>query len=465
MSSRFQSRAGGFAGLLLTASLASAQGIPPTPGAVYSPYIEKPSNPKHYIFTQYAGGAPEGSYYYALPTNYVSQQRNYVGECVHYNAALGRDLEIQENVVMYRGTNTVAALNAGTDFTAVRIAAPCFDGRSGEVSEQANITASYGGGDLNWSAAKNKFYVLMNRTRGRIITGTNGQPEFTCCSWAAGDFTEVFIGAKETLASAASAPTSPSTRCRGHIVPTSDPEYCASQAFAWKLAPLVKKSVIGGVTYTTLTPVVSEVNAATASLPIFQNLPVGSVLFGFMRFGVGASGGFPDRIAAVAITDSSTTTRPTAAVLYYKVGSAWVAATGGTMPSVPTNFASSLPGMSVPGGDINDLEWDPVLAKWFLYGTRGVTNPTTGCNDGAAATGGELVKVDLLASPPALAGFWPSKNELGRLSADAYFLGGQEFIFYSSTDNRCATDPTYQTTRDWFGMEVIVRNKATGAPN
>ena len=430
--------------------------------AVISPYIEKPSSPLDYIFTSYASGAAEGSNYYLFTTNitgYVTSPRNYPGECVYYWPEIAQDKEIAEDVVMYRGTNTSAAFNAGTPFTALRTATPCFDGRFGEVSEQANRTWAYGGGDTDISTIKNKAYIVVNRVRGRYLPASHS---ITGGDWSMGDFREVFIGAKETLAAAASVAVGASGRCRGEAVPPTNPDYCLYDAFAWNPSPLVQISTIGTDTYSTTTPVLAEVNAATPSLPMFTNLPAGTILFGFMRFGRLQDG--PSRIAAVAITDSSTTTRPSNAVLYYRVGSSFVPATGGTMSTLPDDQSAAL-GYPL---DVHDVEWDPNVGNWFLYTRRANSLTTSGCNDGVAANGVEFVKINL--ATLAGTGFWPSQNALGRFTIDAHFIGSDEFILYSSTDRRCISgSPAGYTTdtgiNQWRSMEILVRNRSLGPPN
>lgn len=423
---------------------------------VISPYIEKPSNPLDYIFTTYAGGAADGSYYYHFPTNitgYFSSGRNYKGECVYYWPEANSDKEISEDVVIYRGNNSAAAFNNGTAFTAMRTATPCFDGRWGEVSEQANRTWAYGGGDVNYVAFSAKYYILVNRVRARWV---NGAPE--AGDWFKGDFREVFIGAKDSLTAAASVGAGTSGRCRGEAVSATHPEYCAHDAFAWKWNPLIEISTINGVTYETLTPIVAAPNAATSQLIWFNNMPSGTVLFGFMPFG--RADDFPNRTAAVAITDPTGIIRPQNAVLYYRSGGVYVPATNGVMTQVPDDVTASL-GFST---GMTDLEYDPVLADWFIYGTRSVST-NAGCNDGSPGQGAEFLKRNLATG--AVTGFWASQNDLGRFTIDAHFIGSDEFILYSSTDRRCVNDPIgYQADTGlgkWRSMEIMVRNR-TFAP-
>lgn len=434
-----------------------AAGAQYDPGVI-SPYIEKPANPLAYVFTSYEGGAAEGSFYYHFPTNitgFFSSDRNYKGECVYYWPEFGTDKEIAEDVILYRGADTTTAFNNDTPFTAMRVATPCFDGRFGEVSEQANRTWAYGGGDVDYVSSKSKYYILVNRVRGRNV---NGQLE--AGDWFAGDFREVFIGAKESLASAASVGVGPSGRCRGEAVATNHPDYCTFDAFAWKVNPLIQISNINGVNYETLTPIVAQVNAATSQLSLFNNLPIGTVLFGFMPFG--QQNVFPNRTAAVAITDSSGTVRPSNAVLYYRSGGVYVAATNGIMTQVPDDVTASLGSPA----SLNDLEYDPVLSAWFVYGTRGVST-TAGCNDGSPGQGVEFLKRNLATG--AVTGFWGSQNNLGRFTIDAHFIGTNEYILYASTDRRCVNDSMgYQTDtglNQWRSMEIMVRDRALGPPN
>jgi hypothetical protein len=202
---------------------------------------------------------------------------------------------------------------------------------------------------------------------------------------------------------------------------------------------------------------------ATPSLPMFNNLPAGTILFGFMRFGRLQDGG-PNRTAAVAITDSSTTTRPSNAVLYYRSGGVYVAATGGTMSVLPDDQSAAL-GSPL---DVHDVEWDPNAGNWFLYTRRANSLTPSGCNDGVAANGVEFVKINL--ATLAGTGFWASQNALGRFTIDAHFIGTDEFILYSSTDRRCISGVPAGYTTDtgldqWRSMEILVRNRALGAPN
>lgn len=431
---------------------------------VISPFIEKPSSPTDYVFTNYAGGAAEGSYYYQFPTNitgYITSPRNYTGECIYSWPELTTlsPKEIAEDVIIYRGTNTAAAFDSGSAFTAMRTASPCFDGRFGEVSEATNHTWSYGGGEVDYVSSKSKYYILVNRVRGRIVSGS-----LQAGDWTAGDFNEVYIGAKDTLNGAATTPAGTSGHCRGEAVPTTDPDYCASFPFAWKVSPLVKLSTIGGVGYETLTPIVGAVNAATSSISVFNNLPSGAVLFGFMPFGLQSQG--PNKAAAVAIVDTSSTIRPTAAVLYYRSGGVYVAATSGVMSQVPDDVSTTaLSGLT---SSLNDLEYDPNVSTWFAYGTHAVST-TAGCNDGTPGTGNEFVKKNLVTG--ANANFWASQNDLGRFTIDSHFVGNVEYISYSSTDKRCVDTPmAYQADsgmglNQWRSMEIMVRKQSLGAPN
>src|SRR4029077_2125429 len=209
--------------------------------------------------------------------------------------------------------------------------------------------------------------------------------------------------------------------------------------------------------------IVGAVNAATSSISLFNNLPTGTVLFGFMPFGRQDQG--LNLEAAVAIVDSSTTIRPSNAVLYYRSGGVYVAATGGTMTQVPDNVNSTLSGLS---SSLNDLEYDPNLSAWFAYGTHAVST-TAGCNDGTPGTGLEFVKQNVATG--AVTHFWASQNDLGRFTIDAHFVGTTEYISYSSTDKRCVDQPTAykadsgQGLNQWRSMEIMVRKQSLGPPN
>jgi hypothetical protein len=473
--------------LLSGAFGASAQEIDE---AIVSPRFEYPSNLiAGGVFTAYASGAVEGSYYYMIPTNaYVHSYSSALpkGECRYTDPVTGLAVRIGEQVVGYRGDNTHAFLqSADPRFTKFRTVSPCFDGRFGEETEQQHRTFAYGAGTTVVSAAKSKVYLTVNRTRNRHRDGSSIPYEqfSNGAEWFSGDFDQIFIGAKETLASALSTATSSSFLCRGELNPPAS-ETC-NPAFAWKLTPLVKitDNLIDPVdgqakTFSALPPLLAEVNAATENLPIFSGIGArGALLFGFMEFGhicvqwdttkspvVCSQPGYPSRIAAVYLTDTSTTTRPTSARLFYKKGSTWIGMNGdGTFPSVPDDFAGTL---GLFGNGMSDIKYNPIDSTWNVWTQEGFTTSSTtpGCEDSDPTKGSRLVYVNLANYAKTV--LWPSRNGSGRTNPLAHYVLDpscgclREFIFYTSTDSMC-----YNQHRTDRGHEVVVRRRIDGAPN
>jgi hypothetical protein len=433
----------------------------------------------------------EGSYYYMLPTNaYVnSSPANALpnGECRYFDTVDGVERRIGEQVVGYRGDNTFAFLQStNPTFTRFRTVSPCFDGSSGEQTEQQHRTFAYGAGSTVVSAAKGKVYLTVNRTRRQKRPDSTSPYELASngAEWIAGDFDQIFIGAKETLSGTLNTPTSSSTLCRGQLNPPAS-EKC-TPAFLWKLSPIVRitDNLLDPVdgqfkTFSALPPLLAEVNTATTSLPIFSGIgSQGAVLFGFMEFGPICTSWntaqsppvcttqyphpLPARLAAVFLADASTGVRPTAARLYFKKGSSWVPMNAdGTFPSVPDDFSGTL-----RLNAISDVKFDPIKSIWNLLSEEWFTPDamTPGCTDSTPTIGSRLVKVNL--ATYAKETFWPSKNESGRTHPLAHYVFApacnclREFIFYSSTDYAC-----YNLSTTGRAHEVVVRRRLDGAPS
>jgi hypothetical protein len=440
------------------------------------------------IFAAYASGAAEGNYYYMLPTNAYSEEPTSAlpkGTCRYNDLVSGNLVSINEQVVGYRGDNTFAFLQSTNPrFTRFRTVSPCFTGRSGEESEQQHRTFAYGAGSTVVSTIKSKVYLTVNRTRFRNNPGTSTSPyelASTGAEWQTGDFDQIFIGAQTSLNNVVSAPTSTSGFCLGDPNPPAS-ETC-NAAFAWKLVPIVRITdglvdpVDGRVkTFTALPPLLAEVNAATQNLPIFSGISSGAVLFGFMEFGHicvtwdttknpprCTEHGFPSRLAAVFLTDTSTTIRPSGARLHFKKGNQWIAMNAdGTFPVVPDDFASTLGVFS-----LSDIKFNPINSTWNVWTDETIlTDATTpGCADPESpTTGSRLVSVNL--TTYAKTAFWPSQNIGGRRHALAHYVLApacnclREFIFYSSGDYAC-----YHLNASSQGSEVLVRRRLDGPPN
>lgn len=485
-----------FAMLLASASATVSSGPagmqpPEIDEAIISPRFDyAPAGNRQAAFTAYATGAVEGSHYYMLPTNaYVAAKPDSAlpnGECRYFDTVDGSEERIDEQVVGYRGDNTFAFLQSTNPaFTRFRTVSPCFDGRFGEETEQQHRTAAYGAGSTVVSAAKGKVYLTVNRTRKRNRPGSTDPNEqySNGFEWFSGDFDQILIGAKETLNAAMNTTTSSSGLCRGEINPSAS-EKC-NPAFAWKTIPLVR--ITDGLvdpsdgqvkTFSALPPLLAEVNSFTATLPIFSGIGAhGALLFGFMEFGhtcvtwdttQGAlrciQTGFPDRLAAVFLTDTSTTVRPTSARLFFKKGNSWVPMNSdGTFPTVPDDVAGTLGDPRLSG--ISDVKFNPINSTWNVWGDETFdTNSTTpGCEDSGSATkGSRLVQVNLATYSRTT--FWPSRNFSGRRHPLGHYVFSsacnclREFIFYSSTDYQC-----YNSTVP--GGEIVVRRRLDGAPN
>lgn len=457
---------------------------------IISPRLEyAPASGLRGVFFAYASGAVEGSYYYMLPTN------NYVyhlpttalpkGECRYYDLVYGVERRISEQVVGYRGENTFAFLQSTNPaFTRFRTVSPCFDGSLGEETEQQHRTFAYGAGTTVVSTVKGKVYLTVNRTRIRKRPDSTSPYELFSngAEWFSGDFDQIFVGARETLNAAMNTTTSSSDLCRGQLNPPAS-EKC-TPAFAWKTTPIVRITdglvdpVDGQVkTFTALPPLLAEVNTTTGSLPIFSGInSLGAVLFGFMEFGhicvawnttqsppVCTQPGFPTRLAAVYLTDTSTSVRPSSARLHFKKGSQWIAMNAdGTFPTVPDDFASTLGVYS-----LSDIKYNPITSTWNVWTdeTFSTTATTPGCEDpSTTATGSRLAFINLMTYAKTV--FWPSRNDGGRRNALAHYVFSpacncmREFIFYSSTDHPCYN---FQTSDR--GSEILVRRWLDGAPN
>lgn len=463
--------------------------------AIISPrYDYAPASMLRGTFTAYATGAVEGSYYYMLSTNsYVYPLPATAlpnGECRYVDPVTQQETRIGEQVVGYRGTNTFTVLQSTNPrFTRLRTVSPCFDGSSGEQTEQQHRTMAYGAGSTVVSALKGKAYLTVNRTRNRKIPGsTLPYEQFSNgFEWESGDFDQIFIGAQGTLSAALNTATSSSTQCRGQLNPPAS-EKC-TPAFLWKLTPLVRitDGLVDPVdnqvkTFTALPPLLAEVNTATQNLPIFSGInTMGALMFGFMEFGhicvawdttqsppVCTQPGFPSRLAAVFLTDTSTTVRPTSARLYFKKGSSWIPMNAdGTFPTVPDDFASTLGIYSM-----SDVKFNPINSTWNVWTEEYIpTDDATmpGCADPfSPGQGSRLAFVNLTTYAKTF--FWTSRNSSGRTSPLAHYVFApacnclREFIFYSSTDYVC-----YKMPAEWAqlprGEEVVVRRTLDGPPN
>lgn len=478
--------------LLSVAAGASAQEIDE---AIISPRFEYP--PELVLegaFVAYASGAVEGGYYYMLPTNnYLSTLPAGAvpkGECRYFDTVAGIERRISEQVIGYRGDNTFDFFQSTNPaFTRFRTVSPCFDGRFGEETEQQHRTAAYGAGSTVVSAVKGKAYLTVNRTRFRTRPDSTSPYELASngAEWQAGDFDQIFIGAKETLSAAMNTPTSTSMICRGQLNPP--PSENCTPAFVWKFNPLVRITdglvdpVDGQVkTFTALPPHLAEVNAATGSLPIFSGISsLGALLFGFMEFGhicvawdttqskpLCTQPGLPSRIAAVFLTDTSTGVRPFSARLHFKKGSSWIPMNdNGTFPAVPDDFGSTLGIYS-----LNDVKFNPIHSTWNAW-TEEIINTdasTPGCEDPFSdGWGTRLVFVNL--ATYAKTAFWPSRNGSGRITPVAHYVFSpscnclRQFIFYTTTDYPCYNLPKWQKAFGPLGSEVVVRRYLDGAPN
>lgn len=457
--------------------------------AIISPRFDyAPASMVRGVFVAYASGAVEGSYYYMLPTNaYVYPLPATAlpkGECRYFDIVDGVERRIGEQVVGYRGDNTFSFFQStNPTFTRFRTVSPCFDGRFGEETEQQHRTFAYGAGSTVVSTVKNKVYLTVNRTRHRKRPNSTSPYELASngAEWLSGDFDQIFIGARESLNAAMNTTTSTSTLCRGELNPPAS-EKCTS-AFSWKLSPLVRITdglvdpVDGQVkTFSALPPLLAEVNTATANLPIFSGInSLGALMFGFMEFGhictawdttqsppVCTQPGFPSRLAAVFLTDTSTTVLPSSARLHFKKGNQWIAMNpDGTFPTVPDDFASTLGVFS-----LSDVKFNPINSTWNVWTDETIfTNATTpGCEDSSPTLGSRLVSVNL--ATYAKTPFWPSRNQGGRRHALAHYVFApacnclREFIFYSSVDYAC-----YNLQTSERGSEVLVRRWLDGAPN
>ncbi|HVG07149.1 MAG TPA: hypothetical protein VNM67_05545 [Thermoanaerobaculia bacterium] len=463
--------------------------------AIISPRFEYgPAYMLNGAFSAYASGAVEGSYYYMLSTNgYLSGSPATAlpnGECRYYDDVDKVQRAIREEVVGYRGNNTFAFFqSANPAFTRFRTVSPCFDGRSGEQTEQQHRTFAYGAGSTVVSAVKGKAYLTVNRTRIRKRPDSTSPYELssTGAEWQTGDFDQIFIGAKETLSAAMNTPTSTSTLCRGQVNPPAN-ETCTS-AFVWKLTPLVRitDGLVDPVdgqtkTFSALPPLLAEINTATESLPIFSGIgSQGAVLFGFMEFGHicvawdmaqtpprCTQPGFPGRLAAVFLTDTSTTVRPSSARLHFKKGNSWIPMNAdGTFPTVPDDLSGMI-GLN----SISDVKFNPINSTWNAWTDESIpTDATTaGCEDSfSPGRGRRLAFVNLATYVKTT--FWPSRNESGRGNPIGHYVFSptcnclREFVFYSSTDYACYTLPAWQTSFTSLGSEVVVRRWLDGAPS
>lgn len=420
------------------------------------------------IYVQYRSGGVDGSHFYLLPTNIVLDTAALPPGVCKYATGAGLKT-IYEHVTIYRGSNTFGAFQTGTPFTRFRVVSPCFDGRFGEVTEQDHRTHAYGGGTAVFSPVKSKFYTTVNRTRTQP-----GVPGSTGGTWSVGDFDEMFIGARTSLATAATTPSSTSGQCRGQANPP--PEHTCNPAFDWKTTPMVKitGSLMDPVdgqlrTFTAVPPQLAAYNTSVAALPMFQGAQALSpVLFGLMEFGSLNDSG-PTRLAAVLVTDSSTTVRPSQARLYFKRGSSWIPMnTNGTFPSVPDNMRSIF---GINNFAITDLKFSPVVSRWRIWGAAANSESVVGCDDQTPG-GASLAFIDL--HDNSRIDFWGSQNVLGRFTSLAHYVFSgacncmREFIFYTSVDQACYNHPQwhqYTGIERWRGMETAVRRWLDGPPD
>ncbi len=477
--------------LLISVLLAGrADAVPPEiDEPIASGRLEGGASSRNGAFTSWGTGAVDGSNYYILSTNvYFGLVSRPPGICRYFDSVLGEDRSIGENVVGYEGANDFSFLqSANPQFTRLRIASPCFDGRFGEPTEQAHRTHAYGGGALVYSPVKSKYYFTVNRTRGRRVPGSTDPAELasTGTTWASGDFDQIFIGAYSSIDSPLHRPISSSGTCRGELQPPFS-ETC-TPTLAWNWVPLVQLTedlqdpADGQLkTFSALPPLLAAYDSSVESLPIFAGIGArGAVLFGFMEFGnichewdtstkipTCLSGGLPSRLAAVYLTDTGGL-RPTGARLHFKSGSSWIPMNkDGTFPVVPDSFRSQF-----PMGDYSAVKYSPLTSSWRLWGSQSVANPTSGCEEVyQTERGSSLAYADLSGGP--MVEFWASLNSFGRTAPHPHYVYApacncsREFIFYTSTDWACYNDPRYNTSGNPFiGWEVTVRRWLDGPPS
>ncbi|HEV7667240.1 MAG TPA: hypothetical protein VGS22_01870 [Thermoanaerobaculia bacterium] len=464
---------------------------------VISPKLEygtgTPSSVLNGAFLAYASGAVEGAYYYLLATdNYLAAGSWHPpGECSYFDTVTGTTRTMTEQVIGYRGDNTFGFLQSTNPaFTRFRTVSPCFDGRFGEPTEQQHRTVAYGGGSTVPVPSAGKVYEVVNRTRIRKTPTSTSPYELasTGDQWPAGDFDQIFLGAQDSLAAALAKATSSSGTCSGQANPPAN-QTC-TPAFVWATTPLVKitdnliDSDGQAKTFTAVPPLLAAYDATVSSLPIFAgSASLSPVMFGFMEFDaictlwntstsspVCLQGGIgPYRLAAVVVTDASTTIRPSLARLYFKKGSAWVPMNAdGTFPQVPDNFAPLF-----AMADYSDVKYDPLAATWKLWGSEEDLTSTGGCADSFTPSKGSHLAYANLASPTyAKTALWGSRNAFGRGNPIAHYVHSaacnctREFIFYSSTDYACYNVPAWQGGYSPFlGFEVLVRRTLDGPPN
>lgn len=489
--------------LMSMATGAAAQTVAPP---VISPRLENsPFGPSQVLdgsFIAYKTGASEGSTYYLLSTNnYRATTARPPGECSYHDTVTGSIRVIGEQVVGYSGANTFAFLHSSNPaFTRARTMSPCFDGRFGEATEQQHRTGAYGGGSTVTATAKGKVYELVNRTR-ITCTPTSTSPyqmDSTGTAWDAGDFDQIFIGAKESLASAFSVAVSSSGTCLGQANPPAS-ETCNSP-FAWNLTPivLITDNLVDPndgqtKTFTALPPVLGAYDSTVEKLPVFNGIgALGATLFGFMQFGnictawntSGAHGcpqtggtkptctqiGLPSRLAAVFIADPSTTSRPSLARLYFKKGSSWIGMNAdGTFPTVPDDYSLAFP-INI-NGSYSDIKYDPIALTWKLWAGEGDSTATNGCANTIQPQGSHFAYFDLATA--AKTTLWPTVNGSGRGTPSVFYAFSsacnclREFIFYTSTDYACYNVLTQWENRSASnnGREVVVRRTLDGPPN
>jgi hypothetical protein len=506
-----------------------AQEIDPavvSPDFEYDPAQTTPPPLLRGVFWAYATGATEGSYYYLFPTNTYTNPNPPQppgecpdtsptsalppGECHYTDPVDGCDHRMGEQVVAYRGTDTFSFLKSSDPrFSRFRTVSPCFDGRFGEQTEQEHRSGAYGGGSLVYSIAKGKYYLTVNRTRRQCTPSSTTRYEQSSsgAEWPAGDFDQILIGAKSSLAAAVTTPTSSSGQCQGMANP--DPTKTCSPAFAWSLSPILR--ITSGLvdprdgqvkTFTAVAPILAAYDSSVPSLPMFSGIgDHNPVLWGFLKFGPicqsddshwkipsgpltcvknapkCADSVGPYRLAAVFVTDTSSTVRPSQARLWFKVGSSWMPMNGdGTFPTVPDDQFSVLG----PFMKVSDIE-KGTDNHWYVWGSNTNTESSVGCDEGAydpgldsngngTPLGGGFTRIAL--DSLSRLDLWNSQNFYGRRAPIVHQVHApacncmREFVFYTSSDRACYAENAAWHSRGTalYGSEVLVRRLLDGPP-
>jgi hypothetical protein len=224
----------------------------------------------------------------------------------------------------------------------------------------------------------------------------------------------------------------------------------ATTYFAWRLTPILIKSVVNGISFQFLAP----------SLIASQTDP--NVLWGFVPFGETSLGG-AWKTGKIKIVLDPNEVRPVNATVYLMSGGAWqLVPKGGTVSFVPDNFPM------YPGPDaIGQLVRNTALSRYEQWGHQGMaqTGATPGCEALDQAVGSTLfyrvVTETGPPGPPVLA--LPVKNEVGgRFWPFVHEVGGHRYAFYSSTDLACEQNHDFWLTQQAFspvfiGNEILIR--------